>query len=112
MSRIAGPGVAREWILTGDLFDAAEAHRVGVVNRVVSAEELLPSAVALAKTIASRGPVAVRSALEVIRMGLEVGQSAGESMEADAFGLIFATEDMREGTKAFLDKRKADFQGL
>jgi enoyl-CoA hydratase len=112
LSRIAGPGVAREWILTGDLFDAAEAHRVGVVNRVVSAEELLPSAVALAKTIASRGPVAVRSALEVIRMGLEVGQSAGESMEADAFGLIFATEDMREGTKAFLDKRKADFQGL
>ncbi len=112
LSRIAGPGVAREWILTGDLFDVAEAHRVGVVNRVVSAEELLPSAIALAKTIASRGPVAVRSALEVIRMGLEVGQSAGESMEADAFGLIFATEDMREGTKAFLDKRKADFQGL
>ncbi len=111
LSRLAGPGVAREWVLTGDHFSAEEAHRVGVVNRVVAPEDLLEAGRALALKISSRGPLAVASALEVIRVGLEVGQTQGEAAEADAFGLIFASEDMREGTKAFLEKRKPAFQG-
>ncbi|MCH2101256.1 MAG: enoyl-CoA hydratase-related protein, partial [Planctomycetes bacterium] len=61
--------------------------------------------------IASRGPLAGQASLELIRAGLEMGQSQGEAAEADSFGLIFATEDMREGTKSFLEKRKPDFQG-
>jgi len=111
LSRIASPAIAREWILTGDMVSAAEAHRVGVVNRVVAPGVVVEEAKKLAKTIASRGPVAVQAALEVIRMGLEMGQAAGESCEADAFGMMFSTEDMREGTKAFLAKRSPEFQG-
>jgi enoyl-CoA hydratase len=111
LSRLAGPGVAREWILTGDHFSAEEAHRVGVVNRLAEPDQLLEVSRKLALKVASRGPVAVNSALEVIRAGLEVGQGQGEATEADAFGLLFTTEDMREGTKAFMEKRAADFQG-
>ncbi len=111
LARLASPGVAREWILTGDHYDAAQAQAVGVVNRVVPAAELREATKALAMTIAKRGPVAVASALEVIRRGLESGQSEGENLEADAFGLLFATADQKEGAQAFLDKRKPDFQG-
>ncbi|KAA3605212.1 MAG: crotonase [Planctomycetota bacterium] len=111
LSRLAGPGLAREWILTGDHFSAEEAHRVGVVNRLVEPEKLTEATVALAKTLASRGPVAMQLALECIRRGQEGSQSEGEASEADAFGMVFTTRDMREGTKAFMEKRKADFQG-
>lgn len=111
LTRLCGPGVAREWILTGDAYPADEALRVGLVNRVVAQKDLLATARELAQKIAARGPLAVQTALELIRTGLEVGQSQGEAAEADNFGLIFATEDMREGTQAFLDKRKPDFQG-
>ncbi len=111
LARLASPGVAREWILPGDHYDAAQAQAVGVVNRVVPAAELREATKALAMTIAKRGPVAVASALEVIRRGLECGQSEGENLEADAFGLLFATADQKEGAQAFLDKRKPDFQG-
>jgi len=111
LSRLCGPGVAREWILTGDAYPANEALRVGLVSRVVPAAELLEVGRELALKVASRGPLAVQAALELIRTGLEVGQSQGEAAEADAFGLIFATEDMKEGTKAFLAKRKAEFEG-
>ncbi len=111
LSRIAGPGVAREWILTGDSFSAEEAHRVGVVNRIAEPEALLETAAKLAKRIAARGPLAVTTALEVIRTGLEVGQAQGESAEADSFGLIFTSEDAREGMTAFKEKRKPNFTG-
>ena len=104
--RIAGPSVAREWILTGDQFPASEALRVGVVNRVVEAEALWDEVRGLALKVASRGPVAVQAALETIRRGLEVGQSEGESLEADSFGMMFSTRDMKEGVQAFLEKRK------
>lgn len=111
LSRLASPGVAREWVLTGDMYDAAEAHRVGVVNRVAAPEELREATAKLCKTIIKRGPVAVATGLEIIRRGLEVGQTEGENIEADAFGMLFATEDQTEGARAFLDKRKPEFQG-
>jgi len=111
LSKLCGPGVAREWILTGDAYSADDAFRVGLVSRVVEQSELLSVGRELALKIASRGPLAVQTALELIRTGLEIGQSQGEAAEADSFGLIFATEDMREGVQAFLGKRKPDFQG-
>ena len=112
LARIAGPAVAREWVLTGDHYSAEDALRVGVVNRVVPAAELREATAKLAGTIAKRGPIAVAAALEVIRRGLEVGQSEGENLESDTFGMLFSTEDQREGASAFLDKRKPEFRGL
>lgn len=111
LARIASPGVAREWILTGDMFGAAEAHRVGVINRVFAADELEAGTLKMVKTILSRGPVAVRLALEAIRRGINMSQQEGEIIESDMFGLASTTEDMREGMAAFLEKRKPEFQG-
>lgn len=111
LARLAGAGVAREWILSGDAVGAEEALRVGVLNRVVEPERLWESTRELALKLAARGPLAQKLALEVLRRGLDDGQSAGERAESDAFGLVFASEDMREGTRAFLDKRKAEFRG-
>ena len=109
--RVAGPGVAREWILTGDMFGAAEAHRVGVVNRIFEPDELVAGTRKLVDTILSRGPVAVRFALEAIDRGQNMPQKEGEIMECDLFGLAASTDDMKEGMGAFLEKRQADFQG-
>lgn len=111
LSRIAGPAVAREWILTGDQFTAEEAHRVGIVTRVAAPDQLRAAVKHLCATIQKRGPVAVATALETIRRGQEVGQTEAENQEADAFGMLFATEDAREGTQAFLEKRKPEFPG-
>ena len=111
LARIAGPGVAREWILTGDMFDAAEAHRVGVVNRVFDKEELEEGTNALLKSILAKGPVALRFGMEVVRRGLDMDQTEGEALETEYFGKAAETEDMREGMSAFLEKRKAAFQG-
>lgn len=111
LSRLASPGVAREWVLTGDMYDAAEGHRIGLINRVAAPEALREETAKLAKAITKRGPIAVATALDVIRRGLEVGQTEGENIEADAFGMLFSTEDQKEGANAFLEKRKPDFQG-
>jgi len=111
LARIAGPGVAREWVLTGDLFSAEEAHRVGVVNRVFAPEALREGTMKLVETILSRGPVALRLALETIRRGMNMSQPEGEVIESDMFALAATTEDMREGMGAFLEKRKPSFQG-
>ncbi len=111
LSRVAGPAVAREWVLTGDMFAAEEAHRVGVVNRVFPPEELREGTMKLVQTILSRGPVAVRFALEAIQRGLNMPQREGELMECDLFGLSASTTDMQEGMAAFLEKRKPRFQG-
>lgn len=111
LSRIAGPGVAREWVLTGDMYGADEAYRVGIVNKVFAPEELLDGTRKLLGTILSRGPVAVRLAMETINRGQNVTQQEGELIETDMFGLASTTEDMREGMAAFLEKRKPDFQG-
>ena len=111
LARIAGPGVAREWVLTGEVVSAEDAWRVGVVNRLFAPEELREGTLALAATILSRGPVAIRLALETIRRGLGTTQADGEVIEADMFGLASTTADMREGMAAFLEKRKPSFQG-
>lgn len=111
LARIASPGVAREWILTGDMFGAEEAHRVGVINRVFAPEELEEGTMKMLKTILSRGPVAVRLAMEAIRRGMNMSQQEGEIIESDMFGLASTTEDMREGMTAFLEKRKPEFTG-
>jgi enoyl-CoA hydratase len=110
LARIAGPGVAREWILTGDMFGAAEAHRVGVANRVFGADELAAGTRKMVDTILSRGPVAVRLAIEAIRRGMNMSQAEGELIETDMFALAATTEDMKEGMGAFLEKRKPEFK--
>jgi len=106
LARIAGPGVAREWVLTGDMIGAEEAWRVGVVNRLFAPEELKEGTWKLAETILSRGPIALRLALETIRRGLNMSQPEGEIIESDMFGLASTTEDMRQRMQAFLDKSK------
>jgi enoyl-CoA hydratase len=111
LARLVGAGRALELVLSGDPIDAREAHRIGLVNRVVPAAELLPSAESLARTILTRGPVALRYALQAVREGLQMPLDEGLSMEAALFGLCCATEDMREGTRAFVEKRKPVFKG-
>jgi enoyl-CoA hydratase len=107
--RLVGAGIAREWILSADTYSAEEAYRIGLLNRLVEPEELEEETLKLARTIASRGAVALKTANEVIRFGLEVGQSAGEAAEADNFGLLFSNEEAREGLKAFTEKRKPNW---
>jgi enoyl-CoA hydratase len=111
LARIAGPGVAREWVLTGEMYGAEEAHRVGVLNRVFPPEALKEGTLKMVETILSRGPVAVRLALETIRRGMNMSQPEGEIIESDMFALAATTADMREGMAAFLEKRKPAFQG-
>ena len=111
LARIAGPGVAREWVLTGDMFGADEAHRVGVVNRVFEPAALAGGTRELVTKILSRSPVAVGLALETIARGLNMSQQEGEVIESDMFGLASTTADMREGMAAFLEKRKPQFPG-
>lgn len=112
LARIAGPGVAREWVLTGDMFSAAEALRVGVVNRVFEPGELEDGTQQLVASMLSRSPLAQRLAMETIRRGMSCSQAEGEVIETDMFGLASTTEDMREGMDAFLEKRKPEFKGL
>ncbi|MDP6538616.1 MAG: enoyl-CoA hydratase-related protein [Planctomycetota bacterium] len=111
LSRIAGPGVAREWVLTGDMYGAAEAHRVGVVNRVFEPDELLDGTLKMIRSISSRGPIAVRLGMEAISRGQDLSLDAGQALEAEMFGKASTTEDMREGMTAFLEKRPPEFTG-
>ena len=111
LSRLVGRGRALEMILTGDPVDAREAHRIGLINRVVPQAELLPAAETLARTLLSRGPVALRYAMQAVHEGLQMTLAEGLSLEAALFGLTCATEDMHEGTRAFVEKRKPVFKG-
>jgi enoyl-CoA hydratase len=111
LARLVGRGKALEMILTGEHIDAAEALRIGLVNRVVPHAELHAVVTAMAKTIAGKGPEAVRLALEAVRAVEELGLADGLRKEAELFGSCCATEDFREGTRAFLDKRKPVFVG-
>jgi enoyl-CoA hydratase len=111
LARLCGKGVAQELCLTGEMIGAEEALRIGLVNHIYEAAELLPAAEALAKKIIANAPVAVRYAMEAIERGVEMPQEEGLFLEATLFGLACATEDMREGTKAFLEKRPAKFVG-
>jgi enoyl-CoA hydratase len=111
MARLLGKGKALELILTGDRVGAVEAERIGLVNKVVPADQLMSTAEELARKIASRGPLAVRAAIEAVMNGSEMPFEEGQFLEATLFGLLTATEDMKEGMGAFLEKRQADFKG-
>jgi len=111
LARLCGKGVAHELCLSGEMIPADEALRVGLVNHVYEPAELLPAAEALAKKIIANAPLAVKYAMEAVERGMEMPQEEGLFLEATLFGLCCATEDMREGTKAFLEKRAAQFKG-
>lgn len=111
LPRLIGIGRAMELILSGEIVDAQEAFRIGLVNKVVPAAELAGSSEELVRKIITRGPVAVKLAMEAINHGMRMPLSEGLQLEADLFGLACATEDMHEGTKAFIEKRKAKFKG-
>ena len=111
MARLLGKGKALELILTGDRIKADEAERIGLVNRVVPADQLMTVAEEMARTIAKRGPLAVRAAIEAVMSGSDMPFEEGQFLEATLFGLLASTEDMKEGMGAFLEKRTAEFKG-
>jgi enoyl-CoA hydratase len=111
LPRIVGRGRALELILTGEMIDAAEAHRIGLVNRVVPAGTALEEATALMAKIVANGPVALRLALESVDHGMDASVADGLTLESSLFGLLATTSDMKEGMGAFLEKREARFQG-
>jgi enoyl-CoA hydratase len=112
LPRLVGKGRALELLLTGDIIDAQEALRIGLVNRVVPADRLLPEAEAVLRSILANGPLAIRACLEAVDNGLEMTVDQALLFEANYFGLLSATEDMREGTRAFVEKRKPSFKGM
>jgi enoyl-CoA hydratase len=111
LARLCGKGVAHELCLTGEMISAEEALRIGLVNHVCEPAELLPAAEALAKKIIANAPLAVKFTMEAIERGVEMPQQEGQFLEATLFGICAATQDMREGTRAFLEKRPAEFHG-
>jgi enoyl-CoA hydratase len=111
MTRLLGKGKALELICTGDRIGAAEAEKIGLVNRVVPADQLMATAEEMARKIASRGPLAVRAAIEAVMVGSDMGFDEGQVLEATLFGLLASTDDMKEGMAAFLEKRTAAFRG-
>ena len=110
MARLLGKGKALELILTGDRIGAEEAERIGLVNKVVPADQLMATCEELARKIATRGPLAVSAAIEAVMSGSEMPFDEGQTLEATLFGLLASTEDMKEGMGAFLEKRTANFQ--
>ncbi len=110
LARLCGRGVAQQLVLTGEMISAEEALRIGLVNQVVEPGELMATAEAIAKKIIANAPLAVKYSMEAIDRGLEMPQEEGLYLEATLFGLLCATEDMREGTRAFLEKRAAQFK--
>ncbi len=111
LARLCGKGAAHELCLTGEMISAEEAMRIGLVNHVYEPAELMPAAEAMARKIVANAPLAVKFAMEAVAHGMEMPQEEGLFLEATLFGLCCATEDMREGTKAFLEKRPAQFKG-
>jgi enoyl-CoA hydratase/carnithine racemase len=111
LTRLVGRNKAKELIMTGDFIDAAEAQRLGVVNRVVPPEELMPAALALAGTLAERAPLAVAMAKELINDGLDASLATAITQEMGMASTLYASEDAREGVAAFLEKRPPRFTG-
>lgn len=111
LPRLVGKGVAMQLILTAEMIDAAEAYRIGLVNKVVPANELMAETEKMLRGILSMGPLAVRLSLEAIDHGLEMTLDEGLLLEANHFGLLAATQDTKEGLSAFLEKRPAKFTG-
>jgi enoyl-CoA hydratase/carnithine racemase len=111
LPRLVGKGRALQLILSGEMISAQEAYRIGLVNEVVPAANLIGRAEAILKKITSNAPIAVKFALEAANKGVETSQAEGLLLEASYFGLCAATEDKKEGTTAFLEKRAPQFQG-
>ena len=111
LPRLVGKGIALEILLTGDMISAARAFEIGLVNRVVPAAELMTEAKKLAQTLAAKAPIATRYIIEAVNQGLDAPLTVGQYVETALFGAIASSADMKEGTKAFLEKRKAVWQG-
>src|SRR3984957_10350209 len=111
LSRLVGKGIAMQLVLTGEMISAQEAHRIGLVNEVVAAAELIPRAEAIAAKIIANAPLAIQYCIEAVNHGLDMTLADGLFLEATLFGVCCATEDKNEGTKAFLEKRQAEFKG-
>ncbi|MEN8150245.1 MAG: enoyl-CoA hydratase-related protein [Planctomycetota bacterium] len=111
LPRLVGEGRAMEMVTSGAMIDAEEAGRIGLVNRVCEPDELMEACGKLAGKIARNGPVAVRYAMEAVNRGMQAGRVEGMRVEEDLFGVVNATEDVKEGLNAFLEKRKAEFRG-
>jgi len=110
LPQLVGVKKAKELIFTGDIIDAEEAGRIGLVNHVISQDELMAKAIEMAKKIASKGQIAVRYAKVAINRGIGTDMDTGNAIETDLFALCFANEDQKEGMTAFLEKRKAVFK--
>ncbi len=111
LPRLVGRGVALEILLSGDMISAQRAYEIGLVNRVVPAAELINEAKKIAQLLASKAPIAVRYILEAVHHGLDGSLDAGQFLETALFGAIASSADMKEGTRAFLEKRQAVWQG-
>jgi enoyl-CoA hydratase/carnithine racemase len=111
LSRLVGKGLAMQMVLAGEMITAQEAHRIGLVNEVTAAAELIPRAEAIAAKIIANAPLAVQYAMEAVNKGMEMTLAEGLYLEATLFGVCCATEDKAEGTAAFLEKRTARFRG-
>jgi len=111
LPRLVGKGRALQLILSGDMISAQEAYRIGLVNEIVPAADLIARAEAILTRIASNAPIAIKFALEAANKGMDTSQGEGLLLEASYFGLCAATEDKKEGTSAFLEKRAPQFHG-
>ncbi len=111
LPRRVGPGRARELVYSGEMIRADEAERIGLVNRVLEPDELMPAALKTAELIATRAPLAVRESKRVVLRGLESDLVTANELEAQAFATLFGSEDQREGTSAFIDQRDPTFTG-
>lgn len=111
LPRLIGSNRAKEMIFTGKLIPAAEAKEIGMVNRVLPQESLMEETISTAKAIATKGKVSLRAAKQAINSGLNVDLATGCRIEVDAFAICMASQDGKEGTQAFIDKRKPEFKG-
>ncbi len=111
LTRIIGEGMARELVFTGDMISAQRAVEIGLVNRVFEPEDLMNEVMSIAKTISSRAPLAVQAAKRSINLGKNLDLASALAVESAEFGLVCSTQDKSEGTAAFLEKRKANFEG-
>ncbi len=111
LPRLIGKGLANQILLTGEMITAQEAHRIGLVNEITAPAELIPRAEAIAAKIIANAPLAVQYTLEAVNRGMEMPLAEGLYLETALFGVACATEDKKEGTTAFLEKRPAQFKG-
>lgn len=111
LPRLVGKGRALEILLTGDMISAARAYEIGLVNRVVPAADLLTEARKLAASLASKAPLAARYVIEAVNHGVEMSQADAQFLEASLFGLVASSDDAKEGTRAFLEKRTPAWKG-